>query len=220
MARADVWPQGLQRVGASVGLSFLERFRSAPPAPLMFEGLAQARAYWEGLRQNGQLPARLALDPRGLSGVLDRVLLVERIGRGLGQIRIAGSSLADLAGLDPRGLPLSCLCAAESRGLLAEVLEQVFVAPAVAELDLGPDRGAQGSVVARLLLLPLQSEGERRQALGILGYPTAGLAPCRFQILSRREERLVLPPIVPVDDPVPAPTVPRRPHLSLVHCAP
>lgn len=199
-----------------MALTFLERFRPAAPRPpvVVFDGLAQVRAYWEALRADG-LPDRLALDPRGLGGVLDRVFLAERIGKGLAQVRIAGSGLADFAGLDPRGLPLSCLFASESRAVLAEALEHVFAAPALCEIDLGADRGTQGIVIARLLLLPLKPSGDRRQLLGVVGFAPGGVARCKFQVLARREERLVLPPApLPVAEPAPAR---RRGHLTLVH---
>ena len=83
--------------------SFLGGRSDGPPPPP--RGPAELRAYWEALRQSGGLPQRAALDPRGLSGVLDRVFIAERIGRGVVQVRIAGSGLADFAGLDLRGLP-------------------------------------------------------------------------------------------------------------------
>jgi hypothetical protein len=205
-------------------LGFMDRLRPRRDAalPVVFEGLAQARAYWEGLRQDGQLPPRRAIDPRGLVGVLDRVCLADRIGRGIAQIRIAGSGLSDFAGADVRGLPLSCLFAADSRGLLAEALEQVFTAPAVAELDLGSDRAA-GGMIARLLLLPLADEAGAKLVLGVIGFASPAPARCKLQILSRREERLVAR-AVPQEmfaQPADLPVVPirRLGHLALVHSA-
>lgn len=200
-------------------LTFLDRFRprrETPPLP-SFEGLAQVRAYWEGLRRDGALPGRSALDPRGLSGVLDRVFLGERIGRGLVQVRIAGSGLADFAGMDVRGLPLSCLFAADSRALLGQRLEQVFETPAVVEVDLGSDRAAGGGLVARLLLLPLAEDRGARQVLGAIGFAGQMPARCKFQIRSAREERLIKPEIEARAAPV-AP-IRRFGHLSLVHTA-
>jgi hypothetical protein len=214
--------------------SFLDRFRARPLSarPPAFDGLAAVRAYWEGLRHGGQLPQRAALDPRGLCGMLDRVFLAERIGTGLVQLRIAGSGLSDLAGLDLRGLPLSCLFTAESRPLLAQTVERALGEPAAVELDLGSDRRAPGAIIARLVLLPLASEGDGAMLLGALGLASQEKDPCKFQILARREERL---------QPAPAsqpPAEPRRPadaalpgedsrpllrrfgHLSLVHSAP
>jgi hypothetical protein len=187
--------------------------RLAPPP--VFDGLAQVRAYWEALRIGGALPDRAQLDPRGLAGVLDRVFLAEPIARGLVQLRIAGSALAEIAGTDPRGLPLSCLFAAEARPMLAETLEAVAQGKALAELDLAMAPG-HGQAVARLLLLPLCDGADTKLVLGCLG--TAGrLQSGKFQILSRQEERLDLPVEVLVPKPE-APTPLRQlRHLSLVH---
>jgi hypothetical protein len=190
---------------------------------VVIEGLSQARAYWEGLRQGDGVPLRRDVDPRGLVGVLDRVFLADRIGRGIAQIRIAGSGIADFAGLDVRGLPLSCLFSAESRGQLSDTLEQVFAGPAVAEIDLGSDRAPGLGLVSRLLLMPLDDEAGGRLVLGVLGFGAKPPARCKLQILSRREEALKLPV-----SPTPAreaevalaPTpIRRKAHLALVHSA-
>ena len=200
-------------------LSFLDRLRphrDPPPRPV-FEGLAQVRAYWEGLRETGQLPLRAALDPRGMSGVLDRVFLAERIGRGLVQLRIAGSGLADFAGMDVRGLPLSCLFTPESRPLLSQVIESVFDTPAAAEIDLGSDRLGGHIPVARLVLLPLADTGGARQVLGAVGF-VAGARACKFQIRARREETLRVAPTPIIPDQLSQP-IRRVGHLALVHSA-
>ena len=219
----------MQGMETKMTLGFLDRLRPRRDlvAPAQFEGLSQTRAYWEGLRHGTALPSRRDVDPRGLVGVLDRVFLADRIGRGLAQIRIAGSGLTEFAGADMRGLPISCLFGAESRGQLADTLEKVFSDPAVAELDLTSDRAPGGGLIARLLLLPLADETGGRLVLGVMGFsdlasgPAPGPAPghCKLQIRSRREERLVLSaaPVVTADPKV----VPIRRvgHLSLVHSA-
>ena len=168
-----------------------KRFRSAQaaiPAPLVFEGLAQVRAYWEGLRRGGNVPARQSLDPRGLGGVLDRVFIAERIGKGLVQVRIAGSGLADFAGLDLRGLPLSCLFTTEARPALAEALEEVCTAPAEAAIDLASDRG-NNKTVARLILLPLADEDDRKLVLGAISF-LGKAGRCKFQLVQCKVMRL------------------------------
>lgn len=191
----------------------MRRARRPAPAPLVFSGPSQVRAYWESLRSGGAIPDRTALDPRGLGGVLDRVFLAERIGRGLVQVRIAGSGLAELAGMDLRGLPLSCLFAAEARPALADVVEAVAGGTKLAELDLASDRG-NGQPVARLLLLPLNDGPDRRLVLGCIG--SHGVPPrSKFQILRRMEERLVVAPQVAA--PVRPAPVRRYGHLALVH---
>jgi hypothetical protein len=195
------------------------RLRSRPvaPAPMVFPGPSQVRAYWEALRTPAAIPDRSALDPRGLAGVLDRVFLADRIGRGLVQVRIAGSGLSEVAGMDLRGLPLSCLFAPEARPDLAEVVEAVSGGTLAAELDLASDRG-NGQPVARLLLLPLADGPDRRLVLGCLG--SSGIPPrSKFQILRRIEERLVFAP-QPSAAPLPQPTLRRHGHLTLVHSLP
>jgi hypothetical protein len=202
-------------------LGFLDRLRSQPrPAlPVVIHGIAQTRAYWEGLRQGSALPLRKAVDPRGLVGVLDRIFLADRIGRGIAQIRIAGSALTEFAGLDVRGLPLSCLFGPESRGLLAETLENVFTGPAIAEIDLGSDRAPGPAPVARLLLLPLEDEAGGRLVLGMLGFGDQMPPRCKLQILSRREEALRIDPPPVVETAPTAVPLRRRGHLALVHSA-
>lgn len=204
-----------------MSLSFLDRFRPQRPAQpaVVFDGLAQVRGYWEGLRQGDVLPARAAIDPRGLTGVLDRVFLAERIGRGLVQVRIAGSGLADFAGMDVRGLPLSCLFAAESRTQLAVTIERVFSEPAVAEVDLGSDRAAGAGLVARLLLLPLADEGATKLILGAISFAPGPTAPCKLQIRSWRDERLprAPTPTFATETPPVVQPIRRVGHLSLVH---
>ena len=188
--------------------------QGAGSAPRDFAGPAQVRAYWEGLRQGGGIPDRMALDPRGMGGALDRVFLAERIGRGLVQVRIAGSALAEAAGMDLRGLPLSCLFRPEARPVLAEVLEAVTQGAAISGLDLSCG-GAQP--VARLLLLPLIDGPERRLVLGCLGLDAGRVAPgAGFAILRRQDERIDPPP-AQHRAPAPPPAPRRVGHLTLVH---
>ncbi len=203
-------------------LSFLDRLRPRREAPSIpvFEGLAQVRAYWEGLRQASTLPDRSQLDPRGLSGMLDRVFLAERIGRGLVQVRVAGSALVDFAGMDVRGLPLSCLFAADARPRLAQSLELVFASPAVVELDLGSDRAGGDALIARLVLMPLADAGERTLVLGAVSFANSGAKSCKFQIRSVRDERLDLTParsLAPVPVESALQPIRRYGHLALVH---
>lgn len=202
--------------------SFLDRFRAdrfrprPQPQPMPpFDGLAQVRAYWESLRRDGAVPQRAAIDPRGLGGVLDRVFLAERIGRGLVQVRIAGSGLVEFAGTDLRGLPLSCLFAAGSRPQLAQLIERAFAAPAVVELDLGLDRASDGGLAARLLLLPLADTGACRPVLGVLGFGTPLPAPAKLQLRGWRDEALSIQDAEREEAPVRP--IRRCGHLALVH---
>lgn len=209
------WDRGAVMRGKTMELTLPELGRFFPwrTPPAVFAGPSQVRAYWEGLRRDGAVPDRTQLDPRGFGGVLDRVFLAERIGQGLVQVRIAGSALCEAAGMDLRGLPLSCLFATESRPMLAEALEPVAQGQTLAELDLGASRGGAGAV-ARLVLLPLTDGPDRRLVLGCLGHADGLLqAELKFTILRQQVERLA--PVVKVD--VAREPVRRVPHLTLVH---
>ena len=202
-------------------LGFLDRIRPRADVahPATFAGPAQVRAYWEGLRQGAALPTRAALDPRGLSGVLDRVFLAEGIGRGLARVRIAGSALTEFAGTDLRGLPLSCLFTPAARPVLGDALEPVLAGTELAEIDLGSDRNHPGQPVARLLLMPLQDDAGCRQMLGVIGFAPA-IPACKLEVLARRCERLNLAPppqLAPSTPPQVAPPSGRGGHLRLVH---
>lgn len=193
--------------------------RPEQPAPLL-RGPAEVRAYWEGLRRCGSIPHRADLDPRGLAGVLDQVFVGERIGAGLVRLRIAGTALTEIGGLEMKGLPLSVLFLPEARVRLTEVMERVLTLPQVAELHLEAARGVgRPALHGRLLLLPLHSNGGTRDlVLGCLATTgETGRAPRRFTItravetgLAQREAGLAPPEAGPVQ---------RRAHLRLVHSA-
>ena len=176
--------------------SFLGGRKDGQDRPMArFHGPAEVRAYWEGRRQDGSIPARSDLDPRGMAGALDQVFVAERIGTGLVRLRIAGMGLANIADLDMKGLPLSTLFTPESRLRLAAVLERVFTMPEVAELHLEAERTiGKPALQARLLLLPLRSTGGARDLiLGCLATQgEVGRAPRRFAISRVVEERLIL----------------------------
>lgn len=199
-----------------------------PPETTVPDGPALVRAYWEGLRRSGAIPARADLDPRGLAQALDRVFIAERIGQGLAQVRIAGSALTDCAGADLRGLPLSCLFLPEARPRLATLLDRVFNAEIAADLHLRAEHGiGRPQLAARLMLLPLcAAAGQPSLVLGCLGMTGEfGRAPRRFSILAAVEERLLItakPPAAPSIAAAPliaAASARPQSHLRLVHSA-
>lgn len=186
-------------------------------------GLATVRAYWEALRQDGKIPHRADVDPRGLSGALDRVFLAERIGKGLAQIRLSGTRVNELSGMDVRGLPLSCLFQPDARTDLARLLEAVFTGPKAADLQMSARKKLGRPLLsARAVFLPLlDGAGDCTILLGCIGLTgEIGRAPRRFDILHAAEERLLCEPYTApykpkvVDGPTP---VPGRSHLRLVH---
>lgn len=148
-----------------------------------FPEIAEVDAYWTALKGSRQVPGRLEIDPRGIEGALASVFLLERIAPGVARVRLSGSHLNDLMGMDIRGMPFSAMIAPQARARFADYLEQVFTAPAKLVADLSAERAlGKPRLDARLLILPL-TDGQNRitRALGCLAtHGSLGRAPRRF----------------------------------------
>jgi len=193
-----------------------------------FPTLAQVRGYWEGLRQDGKLPLRSEIDPRGIAGALEHCFVIERVAPGIARFRIAGMDLTDLMGMDVRGMPLLSLIDPPARADFGRPLEAVFSSPAILEMSLEAERGiGRPALEGRLLLLPLRNQaGATALALGCLATEgVIGRAPRRFAIA-----RQMLTPLVTAAAPIvaeslaedaapfvgPARLAPTPPYLRLV----
>jgi len=128
-------------------------------ADVGYTAISQVEAYWEGLRGMRLMPKRSEIDPRGIESALEYTFVLERIAPGMARIRIAGSHLSDLMGMEVRGMPLTSLITPPCRRQTSDALEEVFQRPAVCELRLVTEEGAgRPHMDARLLLLPLKSD--------------------------------------------------------------
>lgn len=196
-------------------------------APLNFPALAQVRAYWEGVRDEGRVPFRGQIDPRGIEDALGQSFLLERIAPGLARFRIAGMHLADLMGMDVRGMPVSAMVEPSARAGFAVALETVFAGPSMLEMELEAERGiGRPALAARLLVLPLADElGLVRLALGCLVTDGAmGRSPRRFVTVRQtispmqtsRGLRLADLEKASLSTPRPQRARPGHPHLRLV----
>lgn len=146
-----------------------------------FAALSQVEAYWDGLRGSQLLPKRSDIDPRGIEAALEYAFILERIAPGVARLRIAGSHLSDLMGMEVRGMPITAFLAPPSRRRFSDIMEELFETPATATLTLRTETGA---VMGRMNLLPLKSDmGDVSRMLGCLvakGDTTD--KPCRFDI--------------------------------------
>ena len=159
-----------------------------------FSAVAQVEAYWEALRGARLLPKRSEVDPRGLEAALEYAFILERIAPGIARIRIAGSHLSDLMGMEVRGMPLTALFAPNARRQIADGLEEVFQTPATANLRLTSPGGAgRAQLDARMVLLPLKSDlGDVSRVLGCLvSRGEMGTAPRRFDLTEQNVQTIV-----------------------------
>ncbi len=154
------------------------------------------RAYWEALRLHGALPDRSRIDPRGLADHLEHIVLIERIAPGHCRLRLAGSAVHDILGMEAHGMPLTALLEPASRSKLTERLDAVFDEPAILDIWLEAERGIRRPALSgRLLLLPLAIDGQRSKGEAIGCLVTSGVfgrAPRRFAISGMTRERVAM----------------------------
>jgi len=177
-----------------------------------FAAISQVEAYWEAIRSNRLLPKRSDIDPRGIEQALENAFILERIGPGVARLRIAGSHLSSLLGMEVRGMPITAFFTATARTTMTELLEEVVQTPATCMLRLqSPSVGGQPALTGRMVLLPLKSDlGDVSRILGcLITKGDVGPTPRRFDI-ARKELRPIAPaaadlPQEPGAAPQPAP---------------
>ncbi|MEO9652933.1 MAG: PAS domain-containing protein [Roseobacter sp.] len=150
-----------------------------------FTPLAQVESYWEALRGTRLMPNRSEIDPRGIEQALEYSFIVERIAPGIARLRIAGSHMSDLMGMEVRGMPLTAFISPSSRRQVSDTLEEVFETPAACTLTLHSGKGVgMAPLEARMLLLPLKSDlGDVSRLLGALvSVGEVGRSPRRFEV--------------------------------------
>ncbi|WP_187430738.1 hypothetical protein ROLI_020630 [Roseobacter fucihabitans] len=150
-----------------------------------FAPLAQLEAYWEALRGNRLMPNRAEIDPRGIERALEYSFVIERIAPGIARLRIAGSHLSDLMGMEVRGMPLTSFITPGSRRQISDILEEVFETPATCSIQLRSEQGpGMPALEARMVLMPLKSDlGDVSRILGALvSVGDMGRSPRRFDV--------------------------------------
>ncbi|WP_196774226.1 PAS domain-containing protein [Rhodovulum sp. MB263] len=144
--------------------------------------------YWTQLRDDqGGLPSRTQLDPRGFSRALSNCFVAEAMAPRHLRLRLTGQHMTDLMGMDMRGMPLSAMILPESRPELEDKIEALMTGDGTAlRLTLiSPRSYNRAALFAGMLLLPLAREnGTPAKILGALAtVGTVGWTPRRFQIL-------------------------------------
>lgn len=162
MDKIDLGPKSGQS-GKVINLSRFTSGQSLSP-------IRQAEAYWTALRQGGSIPRRSDVDPRGLENLLHCAFVLEGVAPGIARFRIAGRHIAEITGMEVRGMPITALFTPLSRKTMSDALTDVFSSPAIAELTLSAEPLAgQGSFEAHMVLLPLKDDNDKiTRALGVV----------------------------------------------------
>ncbi|WP_417208782.1 PAS domain-containing protein [Antarctobacter sp.] len=161
-------------------VSMTEREKMRRLAPLR-----QVEAYWHGLCAKDAVPMRSQIDPRGMEDALENAFLMERIAPTMAKVRVAGTHLNDIMGMQIAGMPLSCLIAPPDRERFGEAVAKLFADPAIVRLDLAAEGGfGKPDLEAHMILLPLRSDfGDQTRALGALvSQGRIGRTPRRFTL--------------------------------------
>lgn len=147
-------------------------------------------AYWCNLRAaaGGTIPARADVDPKAISAHLGQVFIASLRTPRVARLRIVGAGIADLIGLDPRGMVLSALFAGPARDEVTRALAQVAAgARVILPLQSEPVPG-QARLTAVMALMPLRgADGQVNQILGVIGVNgSVGPFPRRLMLASQR----------------------------------
>jgi len=157
------------------------------------------RAHWEACRDGQAVPRRAAIDPREITPLISNAFIAERVAPGVVRLRVAGLHLADLMGMEARGMPLSSFIAPDDRESFARHLVDLFDGPAILRMTLrSPRTLGRPALSGTLMLLPLRSDlGDVSRALGCLvSHGRIGRPVRRFEIA--RSETLPLSGAAPV----------------------
>ncbi|WP_299731724.1 PAS domain-containing protein [uncultured Tateyamaria sp.] len=178
-------------------------------ADVGYSAISQVEAYWEGLRGARLMPKRSEIDPRGIESALEHTFVLERIAPGMARIRIAGSHLSDLMGMEVRGMPLTSLITPPCRRQINDLLEDVCQRPAVCEMRLNAEISVtKPQLDGRLLLMPLKSDlGDVSRILGCLvAQGDIGHTPRRFDVVGAKIRTITAPSTLPIAQKQPAKT--------------
>ncbi len=150
-----------------------------------FAACHDLETYWETIREGQLVPARMQFDPRGIERALSHTFVAERVARRVVRIRVAGSELNGLLGMDVRGMPVTAFFDPAAREEIAQSLQAMFDTPCKTTLDLSsPARLGRRAIRARLILLPMSDiQGEVNRVVGcleVIGEKTS--SPRRFHV--------------------------------------
>jgi len=171
---------GNDRTGTEVvSMTDLEKQKRLAPLRLL-------ETYWRSLAdETGEIPLRSQIDPRGIESALEYAFLAERITPSLAKLRVSGTHLNDLMGMETSGMPLSTLFTPEARDALGDAVARVFSEGAIVRMRLDAEEGlGKGALDAHMTLLPLRSDmGDLTRMIGALATTgRIGRTPRRFSI--------------------------------------
>ena len=140
--------------------------------------------YWQARRNGEAAPARASIDPMDFVQILPQVIMLGRRGPGDYVFRLVGGFVADLHGLDLRGVDFTALWAQNARQPIRNALEDARRDPAAIHITADVQAG-ELTLPVSLVLLPLtNAEGVVDRFIGLC-QPTAPVNRLRGQTADR-----------------------------------
>ncbi|MEM1313254.1 MAG: PAS domain-containing protein [Pseudomonadota bacterium] len=128
-------------------------------------------AYWDELRGGRDAPVRSEIDPRRIAGSLETMFVLERLEGGQTRIRLAGTHLCELAGMELRGMMVETLMVPGQEDEAAELAARVLDTPGCGVMRLRATDAEGVEWVGEALFLPLYSEiGELARVIGCVNF--------------------------------------------------
>ncbi|WP_136443502.1 PAS domain-containing protein [Pacificoceanicola onchidii] len=161
-------------------VSMTDREKTKRMAPIRL-----VETYWHGLCGENEIPLRSQVDPRGMESALENAFLMEKIAPTMGKIRVAGTHLSDLMGMQIAGMPLSTMIAPKDREQFGLAVEALFAEQSIIRIDLAAEGGfGKPDMEGHMIILPLRSDfGDVSRALGaLITQGRIGRTPRRFTI--------------------------------------
>lgn len=157
--------------------------------------LREVEAYWEALRQTGDIPAKSQISPSRLDAALPHVMLLERIAPGVTRFRFGGQAFHDLLGMNAERVPLTVFFSSSCQREIAQAVEDVFQKPSVLRAEMVSKGGiGRPTLSAQMLIMPLRdANSDISHAFGALTYDgRLGRVPRQFTEVRLKTTRLIL----------------------------
>jgi hypothetical protein len=145
--------------------------------------LSSLKSYWDRLRAGRVAPFRAEIDPRQFESALENTFIVEKLAPETMRMRLAGTRICEMMGMEVRGMEPTSLIDVRDRVRFERLLNVVMNEPAVVELKLAAPNRA-GVYRATMLLMPLRSDfGDINRVIGCTsGEGDLFAAPLAFSI--------------------------------------
>ena len=128
--------------------------------------LSSLKSYWDRLRAGRVAPYRAEIDPRQFESALENTFIVEKLAPDTMRVRLAGTKICEMMGMEMRGMEPGALIQEADRVRFERLLNVVMNEPAVIELKLAAPNRA-GVYRAKMLLMPLRSDfGDINRVIG------------------------------------------------------